>query len=112
MLQKQIYDCSTGQVILTDMTADEIAALPAPAIPQSVTRTQALLALLAAGVADPVAAINIAIASISDQTARMTAQIKAQADTWYYSDPLIGELLPLLGISLTQGQLFISAASF
>lgn len=49
---KTIVNLTTGEIVTRDLTAEEIAALPAPQpdpIPQSVTRFQALAALAQAG---------------------------------------------------------------
>lgn len=65
-----------------------------PAVPQSCTRRQGRLALLAHGHLDDVEAL---IAAIADPAERRAAQIEYEADTWERSNPTVQSMWEQLG---------------
>lgn len=72
-----------------------VPAEPQPApVPQSCTRRQGRLALLAAGHLDDV---EQAIAAIADDTERRAAQIEYEADTWERGNAFVQQMWATLG---------------
>lgn len=85
------------------------SAPPTP-VPQQVTRRQGRRALLESGYLQTVEGY---IATIRDETERMQAQIEYEADTWERSNPWVGHMLELLGLTAQQGDdLFRLAVTF
>lgn len=84
-----------GEYVVTD----GLAVIPAPSTPQSCTRRQGRLALLANGYLDDVEA---AIASISVPIEQRAAQIEYEADTWERSNPFVQQVWAQLGGSPAQ----------
>lgn len=86
------------------------AADPAPAtVPAAITRRQARLSLLHAG---KLAAVESAIATISDHTHQMAAQIEYENATWERGNPWIEQLGSQIGLTPADiDQLFITAAT-
>jgi hypothetical protein len=110
-MQKQIFDCATGQVELVDMTAAEIAALAVQPVPASCTRTQCLLALLNSGLpgmSDPVGTITAAINAVADVQTRTALLIRFDADRWQRAD--LEAEAPMLGLTVAQIDALLVAA--
>lgn len=78
--------------------------------PDAVSRRQGRRALLATG---HLQAVETYLAAIPDDTERMQAQIEYEADTWERSNPWVGHMLELLGLTAEQGDdLFRLGATF
>lgn len=76
------------------LTTEEIDAARRAMVPQSCTRRQGRLALLQAGYLD---AVETAIAAITDQVQRMSAQIEYEADTWERGNAFLQAMWAQLG---------------
>lgn len=76
------------------LSPEEIATARAASVPQSCTRRQGRLALLQAG---QLAAVETAIAAITDPVQRMAAQIEYEADTWGRGNAFLNAMWAQLG---------------
>jgi hypothetical protein len=109
MIKIQSINVATGETVVRDATPAEVAEIEAlrnapPPVPRSVTRRQARLALLNAGLLD---AVEAAIAKASP-----TVQITYEdATEWWRDDPLIAEVAQSLGLTTEQvDNLFLEAS--
>jgi hypothetical protein len=83
---------------------------PTAPVPAKVTRRQGRRALLESGYLQPVEAY---LASITDETERLQAQIEYEAETWERPNPWVAHVLELLELTPEQGDdLFRLAATF
>lgn len=91
------------------LSPEEIAAARAASVPQSCTRRQGRLALLQAGL---LAAVETAIAAITDPVQRMSAQIEYEADTWERANAFLQAMWAQLGGTPDElDELFMSAVT-
>lgn len=79
---------------VVSLTPEEIDAARRAMVPQSCTRRQGRLALLQAGL---LAAVETAIAAITDPVQRMSAQIEYEADTWERANAFLQAMWAQLG---------------
>jgi hypothetical protein len=109
MIKIQSINAATGETIVRDATPAEIAEIEALRnallpVPRRVTRRQARLALLNAGLLD---AAEAAIAN-APPAVRITYE---DATEWWRDDPLIADLAQSLGLSESQvDKLFLKAS--
>lgn len=93
---------------IAEIAADKAADAARVFVPQSVTRTQALLALLDAGITE--AAIASQIALIPDELARERARIRFNGQVWQRGSDLIVVMAAAFGLTPEQvDDLFIAA---
>lgn len=91
------------------LSPEEIATARAASVPQSCTRRQGRLALLQAG---QLAAVETAIAAITDPVQRMSAQIEYEADTWERANAFLQAMWAQLGGTPDElDDLFMSAVT-
>jgi hypothetical protein len=109
MIRIQSINAATGETLVRDATPAEVAEIEAlrnvpPPVPTVISRRQARLALLNAGLLDAVEAI---IAN-----APPAVQITYQdATEWWRDDPLIASFLVSLGLTTEQvDNLFLEAS--
>jgi hypothetical protein len=108
-IQIQSINAATGETVVRNATPDEIAEIeaqrnaPSP-VPRRVTRRQARLALLNAGLLD---AVEAAIAK-APPAVRITYE---DATEWWRDDPLIASFSVSLGLTTEQvDNLFLEAS--
>ncbi len=77
--------------------------VPPPNVTQC-TKAQALRALVAAGVADPLSAIQTGISAISDTPTRVAAQIAFAADQWDLTNSFWTQVLTALNFTAADQQ--------
>lgn len=83
---------------------------PAPAVPQSITRTQGLIALLAAGITEQ--AIRDRIGLIADAMEREITRLRFEGGSWARESPFIAWGAAQFGLSAEQVDgLFIRAVT-
>jgi hypothetical protein len=109
MIKIQSINAATGETVVRDATPAEAAEIEAlrnapPPVPHRVTRRQARLALLNAGLLN---AVEAAIAN-APPAVRITYE---DATEWWRDDPLIAEVARSLGLSESRvDELFRAAA--
>jgi hypothetical protein len=109
MIKIQSINAATGETVVRDATPAEVAEIEAlrnapPPVPHRVTRRQARLALLNAGLLD---AVEAAIAN-APPAVRITYE---DATEWWRDDPLIASLSASLGLTTEQvDDLFLQAS--
>lgn len=103
MATEQVFDCATGEVFTRPAPAF------VPSVPASVTRRQARLALLGAGLLASVDAAITAMPGVEGEAARIEW---ADALEFERTHPLIASLASGLGLTEAQiDDLFITAAA-
>ena len=106
-MQRIVVNVQTGQASTVNLTAEEIAAIPAPQVivPQEVSRFQAKEALRQAGLLDQADAAVAASGNATLQNAW------ANANTFKRNSPGINALAPSIGLDdAGLDALFIAAA--